>query len=261
MSWIEALILAIIQGITEPLPISSSGHLQLVEKLLGLANQSLTYEIYLNFGSLIGIVILYNKLLKQIFSGTYKYVKNKDEKYKNEFRYFALIFVASIPAAVVGFLFADKIEQNFTNAKVTGVMLVVTAIFLFVIRNFQGKKSITNVKVIDAILVGLCQVVALIPGISRSGATITGAMFANFTRKTAFDFSFLMFIPISIGAFLAKVGDVDSTSNYKYIAGAVMAGLLTYFTAKWFRSIVVNGKLIYMSAYCLIVGILAFGIL
>ncbi len=261
MAWTIILILAVIQGVTEPLPISSSGHLQLFESILGVSNNDLTYEIYLNFGSLIAIVILYKKLLKNIFSGTYKYVVKKKKAYYNNYKFFKLVFIASIPAAVIGFIFGDKIEAYFTNPKVTGIMLIITALFLFMIKDFKGKKGLKKFGIFDSIVIGFSQAIALIPGISRSGATITGAMFRNLNRELAFDFSFLMYIPISIGVFASKMGVGMETSNIKYMVGMLLAGLITYYTTKWFKNIVVNGKLVYLSGYCAVVGMLALVVL
>ncbi len=262
MTYIEALILGLIQGLTEPLPISSSGHLELLQEIMGISNNNLTYEVFLNFGSLVAVVILYNGLLKKIFTSTYKYLKTKDELYKIDFKYFYLVFFASIPASIIGFLFGDFIEEYFTNAYTTAIMLLVTAVFLFIIRNFTGTKDIEDMNIKDALFIGGAQSIALLPGISRSGSTIVGAMFKDLKREVAFDFSFLMYIPISLGVFASKAGNISFDGNgLKMFLGTLVAGIITYFATKWFRKIVVNGKLIYFSAYCLVVGILALIIL
>ncbi len=262
MSYINAIILGIIQGITEPLPISSSGHLEILQKLLSIENNDLTYEVYLNFGSLVAIVILYRTLLKKIFGNTIKYIKTKKVEYKSDFKYFYLVFFASIPAAIIGLVFGNVIEQYFTNSLITGIMLIITAIFLFIIRNFDGTKGIDDMTILDAMLIGIAQSVALIPGISRSGSTIVGSMFRNLKREVAFDFSFLMYIPISLGVFASKIGDITFDNNgLKYLIGTIIAGVLTYYATKLFKSIVVNGKLIYFSVYCGVVGMIAIFIL
>ncbi len=262
MSLIEAIILGLIQGITEPLPISSSGHLEILQEFMKLDNSDLTYEVFLNFGSLIAIVILYRKLLKKIFSNTFKYVKTKEVQYKNDFKYFYLIFFASIPAALIGFLFEDLIEKYFTNSFTTGAMLLVTALFLFLIRNFNGERGIEDMKISDALTIGLAQSVALLPGISRSGSTIVGSMFKNLKREVAFDFSFLMYIPISLGVFASKVDEISFDSNgLKMILGTIIATVVTFFATKWFKNLVVNGKIVYFSYYCLAMGIFALVIL
>lgn len=262
MTYIEALILGLIQGLTEPLPISSSGHLELLQEIMNISSDDLTYEVFLNFGSLLAIVILYRSLLKTIFTNSFKYVKTKEERYKNDFKYFYLVFFASIPAAIIGLLFEDYIEKYFTNSFTTGLMLLVTAGFLFIIRNFNGTKGIEDMKISDALFIGGAQSVALLPGISRSGSTIVGAMFKNLKREVAFDFSFLMYIPISLGIFASKINDIEINENgLKMLLGTLLAFIVTYFTTKWFKKLVVNGKIVYFSYYCFIVGILALIIL
>lgn len=262
MSYIEAIILGLIQGITEPLPISSSGHLEIVQEFMKLDNSDLTFEVFLNFGSLIAIVILYRSLLGKIFGNTFKYVKTKDKTYYSDFKYFYLIFFASIPAAVVGFLLEDVIEKYFTSSFTTGAMLHVTALFLFLIRNFNGTRTIKDMKISDAIFIGCAQAFALIPGISRSGSTIVGSMFKSLKREVAFDFSFLMYIPISLGVFASKIGDVALNENLvKILVGTFISFIVTYFTTIWFKKIVVNGKIVYFSYYCLAMGIFALFIL
>ncbi len=258
MTYFEAIILGIIQGITEPLPISSSGHLAIFQEIFGIDNIDLTYEVFLNFGSLVAIVILYRKLLFRIFTNSFKYVKTKQQRYYNDFKYFYLVFFASIPAALIGFFLGDLIEEYFTSAYTAGIMLIVTSVFLFLIRKFDGKRTIEDMNVKDALYIGIAQAIALIPGISRSGATIVGAMHRKLQRKLAFDFSFLMFIPISLGVLASKVSDVSVSGNgVKFLIGTVISSVITYFTVRWFRNIVVNGKLIYFSGYCLVVGIIS----
>ncbi len=258
MTTIEAILLGIIQGITEPLPISSSGHLEIVQELFGFGSDDLTYEVFLNFGSLIAICFIYKKLLYKIFKNTFSYVKTKEDRYKNDFKYFYLVSFATIPAVIVGFLFEESIEAYFTSGLTTGIMLIVTSIFLFLIKNFHGTKDISDMKINDALIIGGAQSVALLPGISRSGSTIVGSMFRDLRRDVAFDFSFLMYIPISLGVFITKLGDLDVSKNgLKYLLGTLFAMITTYIATKWFRNIVINGKLIVFSYYCLIVGVLA----
>lgn len=258
MSLLQAIILGIIQGITEPLPISSSGHLEIFQAIFDIENTDLTYEIFLNFGSLIAIVILYRSKLAKIFGNAFKYVSKRDNEYKSDFKYFYLVFFASIPAAVVGVLLGDKIEELFTNSLTTGIMLIITGIFLYIIKNFDGNKDIDDMTIFDALFIGVAQSVALIPGISRSGSTIVGSMFRNLKRSVAFDFSFLMYIPVSLGVFASKINDITLDDNsYKYLIGTIIAGILTFFATKLLRKIVVDGKLVYFSYYCITVGLLA----
>ena len=152
----------------------------------------------------------------------------------------------------------DILEKNI---KFVGFTLLITALFLFLIRNIKGKKSNNEITLKDAIIVGLFQVIALIPGISRSGATIVGAMTRNLKRETAFDFSFMLYIPISIATSILGIKDLlessISTGTFLlYTIATIIAGIVTFYATKWFRNVVKNGKLIYFVIYCLIVGTL-----
>lgn len=256
MTTLQAIILGLIQGISEPLPISSSGHLEIFQELFRINSSDLTYEVFLNFGSLLAVVFIYRKLLCKIFTNAFKYVTTKNKDYYVDFKYFYLVFFATIPAVVIGFLFESKIEKFFTSGLTTGIMLIVTSVFLFLIRNFNGKHTVLDMKIFDAFFIGFSQAIALIPGISRSGSTIVGSMFRDLRRDVAFDFSFLMYIPISLGIFASKINDLDVNENgIKYLYGTIVAMIATYIATKWFRKIVVNGKIIYFSYYCLIIGV------
>lgn len=256
------LILGIIQGFTEPIPVSSSGHLVIFQNLFDVdALNDLNFAIFSNFGSLIAIIIVFRKDIAKLFMDFINYIKTRDKQYKSGFRYVLLVALATIPAGVVGLLFNDFIEKYLSNVKYVGVSLLITALFLFLIRKLKGKKDDSHITVADAIQIGLFQVVALFPGISRSGATLVGGMFAGLKRETAFKFSFMLYIPISIATMILGVSDVASTGIEMdllagYIIGAIAACIVTFFATKWFQGIMLKGKLIYFVYYCLIAGTL-----
>lgn len=259
------IFLGIIQGISEPIPISSSGHLLIFQKLIGSIDK-IDYEILAtitNFGSLLAISLIFKDKIINLFKSFFGYLKTKEEKYINDYKYCFLIILATIPAGIMGLVVTklelfDFLEEN---VKFIGITLLITALFLFLIRNFKGKKNEENISFKDALIVGLFQVVALIPGISRSGATIVGGMFRNFKRDTAFNFSFILYIPISIATTILGLKDLfnanlDTTIMLYYFISMVFAFIFTYFATKWFKNLVKNGKLIYFVYYCLIVGTL-----
>jgi len=256
------LILGIIQGFTEPIPVSSSGHLVIFQNLFSLdALDDLNFSIFANFGSLLAIIIIFWKDIIKIIKDFFFYIKTKEKKYKANFRYALFIVLATIPAGIMGLLFNDLIEEYMSNVKYIGVALLITSLFLFLIRNFEGKKDDKEMTWKDAIKVGLFQMVALLPGISRSGATIVGGMFSGLKRDTAFKFSFMLYIPISLATMLLGVSDIVSTGIsidliMCYLVGMLAAFIVTYFATKWFRNIMLKGKLIYFVYYCLIVGTL-----
>ena len=187
------------------------------------------------------------------------YIKTKDKKYFSNFRYCILIIIGTIPAGIIGLLFKDTIEELLNSVKIVGIALLVTALFLFLIRNIKGKKEDKDISYIDALIIGLFQSVALLPGISRSGATIVGGMMRDLKRDVAFKFSFILYIPISLATMILGVKDlVESSISINmwitYGIAMILSGIVTYISTKWFNNIMKKGKLIYFVIYCLIVG-------
>ena len=265
---IEYLLLGILQGITEPIPVSSSGHLLILQTIIEKFHQGLdiNFEVLAtitNFGSLIAIIIIFWKDIVSLVESFFKYIFKKDrsKKVSNDFSYCLKIIIATIPAGVMGLVATKlgllvKLEEN---VKFIGLMLLLTALFLFLIRNFKGKKDRDKITFMDSIVVGLCQMISIIPGISRSGATIVGGMFRNIKRESAFNFSFILYIPISIATSILGVKDlfdmtISTGDMILYIIAALMALIFTYIFTKWFSKIVKEGKLIYFSIYCVILG-------
>lgn len=256
------IILGIIQGFTEPIPISSSGHLVIFQTLFDIkVLKDLNFEIIVNFGSLIAIIIVFWLDIKAIIVDFFKYLKTKELKYYNNFKYFLIIIIGTIPAGITGLLLKDFIEKYASNVKLIGIALLITALFLFLIRNIKGKKSDDKISYKDALIIGLFQTVALFPGISRSGATIVGGMFSNLKRDAAFKFSFMLYIPISLATMLLGTKDLINSNPsltiwLYYLAGMIASMIVTFFSVKWFRNIMNKGKLIYFVYYCLLVGTL-----
>lgn len=267
---IEYLLLGILQGITEPIPVSSSGHLLILQTIIEKFHQGLdiNFEVLAtitNFGSLIAIIIIFWKDIVSLVESFFKYIFKKDrsKKVSNDFSYCLKIIIATIPAGVMGLVVTKlgllaKLEEN---VKFIGLMLLLTALFLFLIRNFKGKKDRDKITFIDSVVVGLCQMISIIPGISRSGATIVGGMFRNIKRESAFNFSFILYIPISIATSILGVKDlfdmtISTGDMILYIIAALMALIFTYIFTKWFSKIVKEGKLIYFSIYCVILGLI-----
>lgn len=263
MLLLQYLILGIIQGFTEPLPISSSGHLRIFKSIFNSEVLSdMNFEIMVNFGSLIAILVLYRKEIGSIIKNFFCYLKTKNKKYEVNYKYAWLIVVGTIPAALLGLFVKDFIEEYFTT-KLVGAMLIITSILLFMIKDIKGNKEKKDMTVLDALKIGLFQVVALLPGISRSGSTVVGGMKSNLTRETALNFSFMLYIPISIASMFLGVSDLISSGNLNellipYTVSMIAAGIVTYFAAKLFIDIMKKGKLIYFSIYCFIVGLVTF---
>jgi undecaprenyl-diphosphatase UppP len=257
---VKYLFLGLVQGFTEPIPVSSSGHLRIFKEILNdKIFNDLSLEIFLNFGSLIAIVIFFWKDIVEIINDFCKFIKSKEKRYKANFKYALMIAVGTLPAAIIGLLFNDAIEKVLGNIKFVGVALLVTAIFLYIIKDFKGKKDDEKITYKDALIVGLFQAVALFPGISRSGATLVGAMLLGIKRKSAFKFSFMLYIPISLATMILGVKNFLSSNITVeiiayYLIGMVAAFVMTLFATKWFNKIINKGKLIYFVIYCIIIG-------
>jgi undecaprenyl-diphosphatase len=259
---LKYIFLGFIQGITEPIPVSSSGHLVIFKSLLNdNVLNDLNFEIIVNFGSLIAILILFRKDIIAIIHDFFLYIKTKEDKYYSNFRYAWLIVIGSVPAGIAGLLLKDKIESILSGVKIVGCALLITALFLYLVKDYEGKKDDDRISVVDALIIGFFQVLALFPGISRSGSTLVGGMRQGLKRENAFKFSFMLYIPISFATMFLGVKDLVETSIplttwIYYGIGAIVSGIITYFSTKWFKNIVQKGKLIYFVWYCLIVGVL-----
>ena len=258
---IKYIILGIIQGFTEPLPISSSGHVYILRSVLNVGELTdLNFEIIVNFGSLIAILLIYYKDIKKLIINFFKYFKVKNEETKNDFKYCILIILGVIPIGIVGFLFKDQIENFLNSTKIIGISFLITALFLYLVRNIKGKKNDNDLTWKDALIIGLVQIIAVIPGISRSGSTLIAALFCNVKRDSALKYSFMLYIPISVGTTLLGIKDLITMPNIHemilpYGLGFIASLIVSFFTLRWFMNVVKKGKFIYFSIYCLILGL------
>lgn len=263
-------ILGAIQGFSEPIPISSSGHLVIFQSIfekMGLMvpqMNDVTFEVIVNTGSLLAIMFYYRHDIVRLFKAFFGYIlkENKRKQLLPEFRYCVLLIIATIPAAIGGFLFSDSIESAFSNPKLVGCMLLVTAIFLLAIHKFgyTGKRTSKKLNLFDALRMGIFQLFALLPGISRSGATLTGGMLGGLSQQAARDFSFFMFMPVSLGAIVLKLKDFITSSTLAtlwlpYLIAFIISGIVTYFALHLLFKLLNKKKLNYFSIYCFIVGI------
>ncbi len=261
IEFLKYIFLGIVQGITEALPISSSGHLLIFSKIINANINYDTLAILTNAGSLIAVIIVFRKEILKLIKGFFSYISKKTNLL--EFRYCWLLVIACIPAGLVGVIvkkldLLDKIESN---VKIVGISLIVTAALLFWIRKFDGKKTDKDIRPIDALKIGTFQILGLLPGISRSGSTIVGGMVSDLSRDTAFKFSFILYIPMSLAATALELKDLFEGSIsgqlWLYYGVATLAAFVfTLLVIKWFRKLVKEGKIWYFSIYCLIAGLL-----
>ena len=255
MSILEALILGIVQGLSEFLPISSSGHLELVKALLGnesLPKESLLFTVVVHFATALSTVIIFRKEIIEIIKGLFQFQKNEEMMFSIK------VIISMIPAAVIGVLFNDEIEALFNGQiLLVGSMLIITGVLLF----FADKAKNTNkeVSMLASIIIGISQAIAILPGISRSGATISTSVLLGIDREQAARFSFLMVVPLIMGKMAKDLLDSEIIfSNDLLIPlsvgffGAFLTGL---FACKWMITMVKKSQLIYFSVYCIAVGI------
>lgn len=259
--WLKYLALGLIQGVTEPIPISSSGHLILLQHFFGVEIEGLSFEVLVNFASLLAVLLIYRRDILNLANDGIRYTMTREKQYKSGFYFIIYLVIGTIPAGVIGVLYGDFISEQFKHIKVIGVALFATGIALWLIRNLRGRKNDAELTVVDAIIVGLAQAVALIPGISRSGATIIAAMGLGMKQDTALRFSFLLYIPVSLGGGVLAIRDLIHDPNLMnmivpYLLAFVTSFIATYFALKWFMNIMAKGNLIYFSIYCFIVGTL-----
>jgi len=256
---IKYIFLGMIQGFTEPLPISSSGHLVIFQKLFDLSIEGLNFEIIVNTGSLIAIIIIFYKDIVSLVKNTFLYVFKRQDEFKKDFLYVVMLLVAVIPAGLVGFIFKDSFDNISDNLWIVGASLLITAFALSIV----GKAAVSNtneeITFIDALIIGIFQVFALIPGISRSGSTMVGGLSRKIKFEDTMKFSFLLYIPISLAASLLSILDLSGSEDIfilGYIGAFLSSIITTYIAVKWFFKMVRKGNLKYFSIYCFTVGTL-----
>ena len=258
---IKYIVLGMIQGFTEPLPISSSGHLVIFSELFGISVSDLNFEIIVNAGSLVAIVFIFYKDIMKIIVNSFNYLFKKDQEGKRDFNYGLMILIGVIPAGLVGFIFKDTIEDSLKNLAVVGLSLIVTSIALSLVNTKAIENTTEELSFKDALVIGIFQVFALIPGISRSGSTMVGGLSRKIKFEDTMRFSFMLYIPISLASMVLGIVDLMSDSSEDifvlgYIAAFIASVITTYFGVKWFFKVVRKGNLKYFSMYCLIVGVL-----
>lgn len=271
MEIIKYIFLGILHGITEPIPVSSSGHFRLFRELFNTdIFNDLNFEIFVNFGSFLAILFIFRKDIKRLIKSFFNYLFNKDEKEKkinyNNWKYCWYVIIGTMPALIIGLLFKNKIENLSINTNLLGLAFLITALSLFVVRNTKGSKNDDNITTKDAILIGLMQALALMPGISRIGTALVGCLLRDFKRDTALKFSFMLYFPISITKFILGLFNIIKDNQFNsviipYSIGTVAAIITTYFATKWLFSIVRQGKLMKFVMYCLFLGLFSIMVL
>jgi len=259
VSYIDAILLGIIQGLTEFLPVSSSGHLELGKAILGdnsVPEESLLFTVVLHFATALSTLVVFRKEVMEILRGLFQFKWNEQTEFSMK------IIVSMIPAALIGFLLEEQLEAFFGgNIQFVGFMLIVTAILLYLAD--KAKDTSKKVSFPNALIIGIAQAIAMLPGISRSGATISTSVLLGIDKTRSARFSFLMVVPLIFGKIAKDIlsGDLNLESGQLGLMGvgfiaAFVSGMLA---CTWMIKLVRNSKLSYFSIYCLVVGLIAIG--
>ena len=257
MDVFESIVLGVIQGLTEFLPVSSSGHLELAKAILGdtsVPEESLTFTVVLHFATALSTLVIFRNEVLEIVKGLFLF------KWNDEFKFSLKIIISMIPAVIVGLLFEEELE-SFFGGKIllVGVMLLVTAVLLLLAD--KAKNTNKEVSFSNSLIIGVSQAIAMLPGISRSGATISTSVLLGIDRTRAARFSFLMVVPLIFG----KIGKDVLSGDLQYQSSEMMSisvGFIAAFVSgllacKWMIALVKKSKLTYFSIYCALVGVIA----
>ncbi len=261
MEWFDALILGLVQGLTEYLPVSSSGHLAIGAKLFGLSGEeNLAFTVAVHVATVLSTLVILWKEIVWLFKGFFKF------KWNDEMKYVVNILISMIPVAIVGFLFKDTVEEIFgLGLLVVGICLLVTAALL-AFAYFAKPRQKEKISMIDAFVIGIAQAVAVLPGLSRSGSTIATGLLLGNKKESLAQFSFLMVIPPILGEALLNVKDMfevgvseamGGVSALSLVIGFVAAFVVGCLACKWMINIVKKGKLIWFAVYCAVAGLVS----
>jgi len=239
---IQAIILSIIQGITEWFPISSSGHLALIQHLFGF--QNLSYDVFLHFASIFAVIFVFKKEIIKIFN-----LKNKEN-----WRYFSYLLIALIPAIIVGFVFKDTIENLFSNTIYLGIFFIFSGIIIYSTKFAKQKKEKPNL--FDSLIIGIFQAIAIFPGISRSGMTISSGLFRGISKEQAIKFSFFLAIPIILGASILELNNITEVNYFVLLISFIITLLVSIITIKLLIKIIKSDKFYLFGIYNILLGII-----
>ena len=271
MTTLEAVVLGIIQGLTEFLPVSSSGHLVLFQQIFGLKEAELFFDVCVHLGTLVAVILVFHREIGNIIAALLRLLSLAGQKDKflqqlesdPDVKMAWLIIIGSIPTAILGLMFHNIADRLFSSPFFTGLMLVVTGLLLWLTRRarLDGKKTgLAGFSRTKAFIIGIVQGLAIIPGISRSGSTISIGLLLGINRETAARYSFLLSIPAIVGAGLLSLKDGLSQTDPVIrlsLLGAVSAALVGYGALKVLLRMVKRGHLYVFAPYCWLVGILA----
>lgn len=263
MGYIDAIILGIVQGLTEFLPISSSGHLVIFQHLLGISSENIAFEVIVHFGTLLSVVAVYYidiwYMIKSFFSGITH--RNIGKTYRNDsyFRLSIFVIIGTIPAVIAGLFLKDFFVSVFHNIHLVGVTLLLTGVVILFTNYIKDRAE--ELSPSKSMLIGITQAIAILPGISRSGFTISSALFMGVSRENAARFSFLLAVPAILGATLLHIIELTSSEISGIGFGTLCTGFIFsffigYIAIRFLLSILKSGKFGWFAPYCFLAGLI-----
>ena len=267
MTFFEAILLGILQGLTEFLPVSSSGHLVLAQQFLGLKEPLVFFDVMLHVGTLAAVLVAYLDAIKRLVVGGLSTLGDRQFwrqpgvtfNTSTELKFIGLILLGSIPTGIIAVLFKTELESFFDEVRLVSIMLILTGVILQLprLRREKADNPVGQLKTWHAPLIGIAQGCAITPGISRSGSTISLALFLGIPAKIAAEYSFLLSIPAILGAVVLKIQDVGDTSVPLHIMGTgMLASFIVGYIALRFLLVMLNrGKFSVFSYYCIALGL------
>lgn len=255
----QSIILGLVQGLTEFLPVSSSGHLVFSERLLNIKKGDVVFEVMVHIGTLVAVLFFFRKrIIAMIISILSIGKSDKTPEQQENLKLVWFLILGTIPAVLFGFLFKKALEESFSSIKWTSIEFIINgAILIATIWAIDKRRRLNNW---NTIFIGTAQAIAIIPAISRSGSTIAAGMFSGISKETAAEFSFLLSIPAIGGAAILELPEfikVSSSSSviYTYLLGALVAGIVGYLSIAFLLSVIKKDKFFYFGLYCLALGI------
>lgn len=258
-TWLQYIFLGILQGATEPLPISSSGHLVIAQHFFGIKSPDLHLEVFLNGASLFAVFYVYKDDIFELILDLLAYVRYPRKNDSAPLKYSLLLILATIPAVIIGGFLTEFIGGELTDVHTVAVSLLGTGIALWLIRKLRGTREDEDISIVDALIIGGAQSLALAPGISRSGATVVAGLGKKLAPDVALKFSFFMSIPVSIGSLVFESSSILTALTtpgliLPYMLAFAVAVMISILSIRLLINLVTNGNLIYFSGYCLVLA-------
>ncbi|OYD06172.1 undecaprenyl-diphosphate phosphatase [Paludifilum halophilum] len=258
-AWFEAVLLGLVQGLTEFLPISSSAHLVIAQEFLGVKEQGLTLELLLHFGSLLAVFVFYWKDIFKIVKAFFTFPLTRRDEDRLDFKMGIWLLLSTFVTGILYVLFGDWVETYAKNIALIASMLLLTGFFLWWIDGASGRKTEGNLKVSDSLIIGAAQGLALLPGISRSGATVVAGLLSGLDKRTALNYSFILAVPIIGGGAILKGIDLVQEGGVYFGAGPYIVSVIVSFLSalagiKWFMNLMERVRLRPFAVYCFLVS-------